>query len=213
MKPIQERTWCNDFEIVYEEGNAYCILFKNLSIISQPDFSFEHITENWFRNNGEGPDIKISYTFENKEFVLWTPKKGDYLHLDILYVLNKQVKFSEYRFEYSYQAESVYFINQSEKNQLETNGVIYDSPNTVAYFELIFYNVINQIEAENLYTYEMIEELTSLVSNYYSETRQKKQFISFQQLLRSKLLNKINWSKMTELGMNADGLYEMANKT
>jgi hypothetical protein len=123
------------------------------------------------------------------------------------------LKLAEYKFECSHQEESVYFINNSEKRNFEDQGVVFEQQGSLFQFDFMFYNILmNPDFEENDFAYEMIAELTYNIEEYYNNNWQKKEFKIFQESLKSKLLDKINWQKATEKRIDTDKLYEFANK-
>lgn len=77
----------------------------------------------------------------------------------------------------------------------------------------MFYNVIRNLETEeNDFTYELIAELACNIEEYYNSNWQKKEFKLFQEAIKSKLLDKLNWQRATERQIDIDKLYDFAKK-
>ena len=186
---------------------------KNISSIADNIILMDSIKESWFRADDEEINIRITYESLHQTHIIWTKRRGDFLNVDVLFLLNKQLNLFEYKFECSYPEESVYFINKYEKIKLEDQGVIFEQKDSLLQFDFAFYNIIMNLETEeNDFTYEMIAELARTIEEYYNSNWQKKEFKLFQDALRSKLQTKINWQKIAEKGLNIDKLYEFANK-
>ncbi len=193
MKSLNDRIWCGDFEIVTESEKPYYIFMKNISSIDDNIILMDSIKESWFRVNDREVNIRINYESQNQIHIIWTKRHGGILNMDVLLLLNKQLKLTEYKFECSHQEDSVYFINNAEKRNLEDKGVVFEQQGSLLQFDFVFYNIMMNLDfEENDFTYEMIAELTENVEEYYNNHWQKKDFKIFQESLRSKLLDKIN---------------------
>lgn len=214
MKSLNDRIWSGDFEVVIQSKKPYCNFLKNISSICGNIFLPQSIEENWFTENNKDINIKISYEWKNQTHIVWTKRRGDFLNIEILFFLNRQLNLFEYKFEISYDEESVYFIHESEKIKLEEKGILFEKPDSKLQFDFLFYNIIMNLEnEENDFTYEMISELASTIEEYCNHNSHKKDFKLFRENLKSRLLSKINWAKVAEKGMNIDKLYEFAGST
>ncbi len=213
MKSLNDRIWCGDFEIVTESERPYFKFLKNSSSIADDVVLIKSINESWFRDHDEGINIRITYESQHQTHIIWTKRHGDLLNIEVLYLLNKQLNLVEYKFESSHREQSVYFINATEKIILENQGVIFDQTGSLLHLDFVFYNVIRNLETEeNDFTYELIAELACNIEEYYNSNWQKKEFKLFQEAIKSKLLDKINWQRVTERQIDIDKLYDFAKK-
>lgn len=213
MKSLNDRIWCGDFEIVTENERPYFNFLKNISSIADNIVLIDSINESWVRENDKEINIRLSYEAQEQTHVIWTKRRGDFLNMDVLFLLNKQLNLVERKFECSHQEESVYFINNYEKIKLEEKGVIFKQTDSLLQFDFVFYNVIMNLETEeNDFTYEMIAELACNIEGYHNSNWQKNEFKLFQDTIKSRLLAKMNWQKVTRKGINTEKLYEFANK-
>ena len=116
MKPINERTWCGDFEMVYKDYKGYVRLLQQIAsitghVIADPE-------ESWLDQPGDKIHIKISYTSKSGQQVIWTERRGDYLNLKLLWLYNQQQGLTDVKVISSYETSSIYFITQLEKEEL-----------------------------------------------------------------------------------------------
>lgn len=214
MKLPDKRIWCGDFETVVESERPYFAFLKILSALADDLVLIDGITEDWFYESDNDINIRITYTCQNQTHVVWTKRRGDFLNMEVLFLLNKQLELSDYRFESSHGEESVYFIDASEKTMLAEQGVVFEETSPLLQFDFMFYNILMSLETgENDFTYKMLAEMALHIEAYHEANWQKKDFKLFQDTLKSKVLAKVNWDKITEYRIDADKLYAFANKS
>jgi len=211
MKSIENRIWCGDFEIVNEDNKPYTKLFTALSAMLENDSIISDIKETWNRN-GDEIDIKISYLSGDKTYNIRTKRSGDYFNMDVLFLLNTQIKFPGYKFEGSYTKECIYFINDSEKIKLENEGIVFEEQNFLQQFEFIAYNVAHSLkESAEEFTFYLVNELNDHIEAYYNIMSQKRSYKNMQDTIRLNILEKIDWKRAAESGLRTDNLYKFVN--
>lgn len=213
MKTVKERTWSGDLEIVYEESKPYKFLLEKLSSIASPVLQFENIHEEWFRDANGEIDIQTIYTSAHQSHSFWTERRGDYLNMNVLFLMNLQLKLTKYKFEYSYEQESVYFINAHEKLKLQDEGVVFEEYEAQQLFDFILYNILEDLNREsNNFTYELIKLLTNELEEYHHRNWSQKTFSNVQDIIRTNLLSKLNFEKTAEMGIEVEKLYAFTEK-
>jgi len=211
MKLIEQRTWYGDFERVTEDYKPYTKLFTDLSAMLENGSVISDVKETWNRN-GEGIDIKISYLSRDKIYDIRTKRSGDYFNMDVLFLLNTQIKFPGYKFEGSYTKECIYFINDSEKIKLENEGIVFEEQNFLHQFEFIVYNVAHALkENADDFTFYLVNQMNDHIEAYSNIMSQKRSYKNMQETIRLNILEKIDWKKAAESGLRTDKLYNFIN--
>jgi hypothetical protein len=212
MKLLNKRKLQDDFEKVYEINSPYVNFLKKLHSMAQDVIRFEEIEEIWYRKNGL-IHIKISYQSQGETHIIWVEKKSDFIEMSLLFLINKQLNLSEYKFEYTSNQDCVYFMSDIEKELKKRNGVVFEEHNMLNKFSFMAYNVAMNLETEpNKFTYEMIADLAQNSSEYYRQNYQNNNSKDIQAYLQSKILEKINWNEALLSKIDISKLYELVAK-
>lgn len=210
MKPIAERTWTGDFEIVYESAKPYTQLLQQLARLAE--LSVTDIEEQWFFDNDDHAHIRLRYIAQEKTHIIRTARHSDFLDLLVMALLNRQLRPAETRFECSQAEASIWYITAAEKEALTAQGIRFDEPEPSAYFEFVLYNALQSLSAgETEAAYERIAELETLADDYGARNRHNRRLKEVQHSLRTGLLEKIDWHLGATHGLTAEPLYRLVN--
>jgi hypothetical protein len=212
MKSLNSRIWCGDLEIVYATESPYVHLFQNLASLANDVLFLESIHEYWADEPNETINIKIEYTIDNTLHTIWTLRSSDFLNLELLFLLNKQLNLTEYKFEYSHKSESIYFITGAEKMELEKEGIVFNSTDTASYFRFILHNLLMNLRAgENDFTYTLVDELNQHAIAFSQRDAENREYKKIREFIRREVLANLNWEKAIEKGIATDKLFKLVN--
>ena len=114
----ESRIWWDDTEAGVFSGNeSYKTFITELAQISRGSFNPKEVTENW--ENDEGP-IQVDYSLDNNNLSINPAYIDDYLDIEILREINKQISSSGYRFElFSPFDQTAFIIVLTEKEKTD----------------------------------------------------------------------------------------------
>jgi hypothetical protein len=124
MKPLAERTWSSDHEIVYESNKPYTLLLTKLSEMAGPFLPIEIIKEEWSWTD-TAVLIHIRFVLHGFDCHFDLQRRGDYLDMEVIQYFNGLLFTDDYLFEHAPKEESIYFISTAEKAALEEQGVLF----------------------------------------------------------------------------------------
>lgn len=124
MKPLSERIWSGDHEIVYESHRPYTFLLTTLSQIATPFLPLLQIEEEWIRTDA-AISIQLRFVLFDSDCRFQLQRRGDYLDMDVLRYFNGLLFTDEFRFEHAPAEESIYFISAAEKAAFEREGIVF----------------------------------------------------------------------------------------
>lgn len=210
MKSIDQRTWCGDFEIIYRGSNGYEHILSELEVISDNVIGISCIQEEWMKVQGK-LDIMLTYITKTGTNSILTGSSNDYFNISVLFFLNLQQKLKELKFECSMSEQSVYFITEAEKTDLENQGIKFERLDVVSNVPSIVHNILHNPDSE--LKYQLTIELNNSLEEYYFQNLDaKNSIIHLQQLLRTKLIPALDWESISKLKIETENIHNFINK-
>ncbi len=207
MKPLAERTWNADLEIVYQPQQPYLHLLRQLAKMADLDGMIAQIEETWHYYDETDICIEIRYQFANEPHTIWVQRHGDYLQLRLLCLLNLQCKLIDPRFEYDSLEEKIYFITQAEKEQLEAPGNALDKLDATENFLFLASNVMQLLKHADVTAYPLLQLLATHSAAAKELHRESKWFAAYQRRFQAEIIDKIDWQQAIAHAVDIEKLY------
>ena len=207
MKPIAERTWNTDFEIVYESQQPYLHVLQHLAEMADLSGSIAHIEETWHYFDETEICIEIRYVHEGQPHIIWVQRHGDYLQLRLLCLLNLQCGLTDHRFEYNSLEEKIYFITAAEKQQLESEGTDLDKLDATENFLFLATHVMQLLKHRDTAAYPLLQLLAEHSATARELHCESKWFAAYQRRFQAEIIDKIDWQQAIAHAVDMEKLY------